>query len=465
MPGTASLFFEQRHGMRGFVMKKQHDMTAGVPWKQILIFAVPLFVGNVFQMLYNMVDAVVVGRFVGIKALAAVGASGPGYSLIISLINGFCSGASVIIAQLFGSGDRRKVRSAYITTWKVLLLIGAVFTVLGLVFCGPILKLLGTPEDVYPGARTYLILMSAGILATCLYNGMASFLRSIGNSFIPLIALVAASLANIVLDLVLVLFAGLGVVGVAAATVVSQLLSGIYCLLYVHRKMPEMKFSPAEFRVDPEVAHEMIRVGLPATFSTVVVTVSTMFIQAAVNHYGSTVVGAFTVGNKVENICFCLAFAIGMATGVFCGQNIGAGDYERTIQGFHAGIRISLVYSCVMGGLAFVFTPQLIRLFSGDPEVFQVAVPLVRITVCFGPVLGVVFVFQHFLRNVSDVRPTVVMSFAEILSRGIFPFMLSSWLGYFGIWWATPIGWTLSMLIGLIRFLSGKWKGKVQIRA
>ena len=445
-------------------MNKQQDMTTGMPWKQILLFAVPLFIGNVFQMLYNMVDAVVVGRFVGIQALAAVGASGPSYMLIISLVNGFCSGASVVIAQIFGSGDSLMIRKAYLTSCKVLLLIGIVFSVIGLAFCGSILKLLGTPNDVYPDSHLYVMIMSAGILATCLYNGMAAFLRSVGNSFVPLIALVISSLANILLDLLFVLVFGMGVAGVAVATVLSQLLSGLYCFFYINQKMPQLRFRADELVIEPEVAKEMVRVGLPATFSTVVVTVSTMFIQAAVNQYGSTVVGAYTVGNKVENVCFCLAFAIGMATGVFCGQNIGEKNKKRTIQGFKAGIVLSLIYSSVMAFLAIVFTDPLIAFFSNETEVFVIAAPLVRITSAFGPVLGVVFVFQHFLRNVSDVRPTVVMSFAEVLSRGLLPFAFSAWLGSYGIWWATPVGWTLSMLIGLLRFLSGKWKGKVNIQ-
>lgn len=443
--------------------RKHQDMTVGNPFFLILQFAVPLFIGNVFQQLYNMVDAIVVGRFVGIQALAAVGASGPSYNLILAVVNGLCSGASVVIAQIFGGGDHRKVRKAYITTWKILLLVGVGFTGLGLFLCGWILKWMGTPQDVYEEANLYVTIMSCGILATCLYNGMAAFLRSIGNSTTPLIALILSSLVNIVLDLVLVLFGGLGVAGVAIATVAAQLISGIYCLFYVHRILPEMKFSIAEFRMDPEVAGEMVRIGLPATFSTVVVTVSTMFVQAAVNQYGSIVVGAYTVGNKVENICMFLAFSIGLAAGVFCGQNIGAGDEKRTMEGFHAGMIIALGYSSVMAVIMLVFARPLIHIFSEEPEVFEVAVPLIRITACFAPVLGAVFVFQHFLRNVSDVRPTVVMSFAEILSRGIFPFVLSSWCGYYGIWWATPIGWVLSMLIGFVRYRSGKWKGKAAL--
>ena len=446
-------------------MSNKHlDMTKGNPILLILQFMIPLFIGNVFQQLYNMVDAVVVGRFVGIRALAAVGASGPSYNLIIAVVNGFCSGTSVVIAQIFGSGNREKVRTAYLTVWKLLLVIGVLFTTAGLLCCGGLLRLLKTPADVFADAHRYVLLMSAGILATCLYNGMAAFLRSVGNSATPLIALVISSLVNIVLDLALVLLAGWGVAGVAVATVFAQLVSGIYCLLYVNRTLPEMKFSLSELKTDPEIVKEMVRIGLPATFSTVVVTVSTMFIQAAVNRYGSIVVGAYTVGNKVENICMCLAFSIGLATGVFCGQNTGAGDEKRTIRGFHAGILISILYSLPVSIIMIVFARGLTGIFTREPEVFEVAVPLIRLTSCFAPVLGIVFVFQHFLRNVSDVRPTVIMSFAEIISRGVLPFVLSAWFGYYGIWWATPVGWTLCALIGLIRYRSGKWKDKAIIQ-
>ncbi len=434
------------------------DMTKGNPGRLILRFAVPLFIGNIFQQLYNTVDAMVVGRFVGIQALAGVGASASSYSLIISLVNGFATGASVVIAQVFGSGSTEKVRQAYITTWKILAVCGAAFTLIGLLCCGFLLRLLGTPEDVYADAHVYMLVMCAGVLATCLYNGIASFLRSVGDSRTPLNALILSSVVNIVLDLAFVLFLGMGVAGVAVATLLAQLLSGLYCLAVVHKNMPQMKFSLREFKMDPSTAREMVRIGVPSAFSTVVVTASTMFIQAAVNRYGSLVVGAYTVDLKVENICMCLAYSIGMATGIFCGQNAGAKDRERTVLGLHTGIVIAVIYSTLMGILMWVFAGPLIRIFSEDEEVLAIGLPVVRITAVFSPVLGVLFVFQHFLRNVSDVKPTVVMSFAEIFSRGILPFVLSKWYGYYGIWWATPIGWMLSLLIGVVRYRSGKWK-------
>lgn len=444
-------------------MKNSQDMTRGSIYRSIIAFAIPLFIGNIFQQLYNMVDAMVVGRFVGLKALAAVGASMSSYNLIIAIIMGVSSGASVVIAQIFGSGDKERLRKAYITTWNILLYAGLGLMVIGFFCCGPLLRLLGTPADVFDDAQVYVRYMVIGILATALYNGMSSFLRSVGNSLTPLIALIISSLVNVGLDILFVLVFQMGVAGVALATVIAQLVSGMYCLVFIHRKMPDMRFSLREFKMDREVAKEMIRIALPSTFSSVVVTVSTMFIQAAVNSYGSTVVGAYTIGNKVENIGFCLAFSIGLATGVFCGQNIGAGNMERTKKGFYAGIVIALLYSAVVGLAMLFLAGPLTTLFSTDPKVMEIAVPLIRIEASFSPVLCVVFVFQNFLRNVSDVRPTVVMSFAEILSRGILPFVLSSWLGYYGIWWATPVGWTLSLVIGFVRYRSGKWKDKARV--
>ena len=441
-------------------MKKSQDMTRGNIYRSIIVFAIPLFIGNIFQQLYNMVDAMVVGQFVSLQALAAVGASAPSYNLIIAIILGISGGASVVIAQTFGSGNKERLRKAYITTWKILLYAGLALTVIGFFCCGSLLKLLGTPEDVFADALVYVRYMVIGILATCLYNGMSSFLRSVGNSLTPLIALVISSLVNVGLDILFVLAFHMGVAGVALATVISQLVSGLYCLFYIHHKMPEMGFSLREFRMDGAVAREMIRIALPSTFSTVVVTVSTMFIQAAVNQHGSTVVAAYTIGGKVENIGFCLAYSIGLAAGVFCGQNIGARNMERTRKGFHAGMIIALAYSVFVGLVMLFLAGPLTTLFSSDAQVLEIAVPLIRIEAAFSPVLCVVFLFQNFLRNVSDVRPTVIMSFAEILSRGILPFVLSSWMGYYGIWWATPVGWTLSMIIGFVRYRSGKWKDK-----
>lgn len=444
--------------MRQF--QKTSDMTAGNPASLMVRFAIPLFIGNVFQMLYSSVDASVVGKFVGPTALASVGAATPGYNLINTLVIGFTSGASIVISQAFGSGKTEETRKSYAASAILIAVTGLIFTIVGLLTAGPVLKAMGTPEDTFDGARTYFLWMCAGILATCLYNGMSSFLRAIGNSMTPLIALVLSSLLNVVLDLAFVIAFHMGIAGVAIATVLSQLISGIYCVIYVHRSLPEYVLHRSDLHIYKEQLKEMLRLGFPSALSSGVVTLSVMFIQRAVNAYGSTVMAAYTAANKAEQIGFCLSYSMGLAVGVFAAQNKGAGKADRVREGLFAGIRISLIYHCIVAVLMYAGSGLLMRIFSSDPGVLDLGVHIVHITAVFGPVLGLVFIFQNFLRNVSDITPTIWMSGAEIFSRGLLPFVLSSSFGYNGIWWATPIGWSLSLLIGALRYRSGRWMRK-----
>ena len=424
------------------IQRNTMDMTRGNPMRTIMVFAVPFFVGNVFQMFYNTVDTMVVGRFVGSQALASVGGAGISYNVMLMLINGFMNGASVVVAQAFGSRDYEAVRKGYATSCIMIAVSGIIFTVLGELLALPLLRILKTPEDVIDGSLLYLRVMYIGILATGLYNGLAAFLRAVGDSITPLVALVISSCINVVLDLVFVLALKQGIAGVALATIISQAVS-----------LP----SKGEFRFDRKSAGEMVRIGVPAAFSSAVVTFSVMLIQRAVNSYGSTVLAAYTAEEKVGQICFCLSYSIGLATGVFIGQNTGAGLTDRVKQGLKAGTAISLIYHIAIAGIMLLFCRQLISIFTTEEAVIEIAVEVLRINALASPLLGLNFVFQNFLRNVSDVKPTIWMSSAEVLSRGIMPYVLGARFGYRGVWWATPIGWLLSFLIGLWRYLSGKW--------
>ncbi|MDD3403499.1 MAG: MATE family efflux transporter [Hespellia sp.] len=442
-------------------MSVQKDMTEGKPIGLIIRFAIPMFIGTVFQQLYNMVDSIVVGRFVGADALAAVGACAPSYSLIIALVMGLATGSSVIISQAFGSGDRKRTKSAYFSSLIVIFVTGVILTVVGLLVAVPLLKILGTPEVLIDDCKHYLWIMCIGIVATCLYNAMAGFLRAVGNSVIPLVALIIASIINVILDIFFVLVLGMGVPGVAVATILAQLVSGLYCLIYIECKMPQYHIQPKEFEVEKDMMTEMIRIGAPAALSSSIVSISTMFLQKAVNAYGTDVIAAYTAGNRTEQICFCLSFAIGSAVGTFCGQNVGAKRLDRVIQGLHAGYIITLAYNIVVGAAAFIGAKYVLMIFTTDANVIRIGIGLVRVTTLFAPVLGMVFVYQNFLRNVSDVKPTVWMSLAEVVARGCLGFVFSALFGYAGIWWATPVGWTGSMLIGYVSYRSGRWKERV----
>lgn len=437
------------------------DMTSGSPMKIITLFAVPMFVGNVFQQVYNMVDSIVVGNFVGPNALAAVGTCGGAFNLILALIVGLTSGMSVVVAQYFGAKNYAMVKRTFISAIIVNMSVGVGVTVLGVLLARPLLLLLGTPEDIMEDAVTYLTIMFLGTLANCMYNGMSSVLRALGDSVIPLLILVAASLTNVGLDLLFVLSFGMGVAGVALATVLSQLISAILCIIYVFIKLPMLRFKKKEFYADRAVVREIVRIGVPAALSSSGVSISVMFMQRAINAYGSTVIAAYTSGNRAEQLGMCLSFSIGASVGTFCGQNIGAKNFERVKRGLHAGYIICFSYTIIVGVLMFAFSDFLSRMFSSDKTVIEISSECIRVVALFAPMLGLVFLFQNFLRSAGDVTPTVWMSISEIAARSVLAFTFSALFGYHGIWWATPVGWTGSALIGYIRYRSGKWKKKM----
>lgn len=440
------------------------DMTQGSPIKVMTVFAIPLFIGSIFQQIYNMVDSIVVGNFVGADALAAVGSCAGAFNLIIALITGLTSGTSVVLAQYFGAKNDEMVKRTFISASIVNIGAGMLLTFIGLLLARPLLLLLGTPENILEAANTYLWIMCIGILANCLYNGMSAVLRALGDSITPLMVLILASLLNIGLDLLFVVRFGLGVAGVAVATVLAQLISAVVCIIYVFWKMPALRFNLSDFIFDKEIASAIIRIGVPAAISSSGVSISVMFMQRAINAYGSSVIAAYTIANRAEQIGMCLAFSIGMAVGTFCGQNIGAREFGRVKKGMNVGYLISISYAVVIGGLMMIFAQPLAQMFNSDPEVIRIAVGSIRVTLLFSPVLGLVFVYQNFLRSAGDIAPTVWMSMTEIGARSILAFLFSWLWGYFGIWWATPVGWVASMLIGIIRYRTGKWKMKLQLQ-
>ena len=301
-----------------------YDMTSGRPIKVITTFAIPLFIGSIFQQIYNMVDSIVVGNYVGANALAAVGACTGAFNLMLALIVGLTGGMSVVIAQYFGAKNMNMVKQTFLTSTLIKLLTGVVITFAGIALARPLLRVLNTPESIMADAHIYLVIMFIGTLANCMYNGMSSVLRSMGNSTIPLVILIMASLINVGLDLLFVIVFNMGVAGVATATVLAQLISAIAAMIYTFVKIPELRFSFKELRLEKAIAKEVIRIGFPAALSSCGVSISVMFMQRAINAYGEDTIAAYTVGNKAENVGMALSYSIGTAVGTFCGQNIGA---------------------------------------------------------------------------------------------------------------------------------------------
>lgn len=437
-----------------------NNMTEGNPLKAMTLFAIPLFIGTLFQQIYNTVDALVVGNFVGTVELGAVGSCASTFNLIIALLVGLTGGTSVIMAQAFGAKEEELVRKTFISSTIVNLLVGVILTVVGILVSHPLLLLLNTPEKQLGFATTYLTVMCAGILANCLYNGMSAILRALGDSITPLVVLIAASLLN----LLFVIVFHWGVSGVALATVLAQLISAVACIIYVLIRMPNLRFCLRDCRLDPMVVKEIFRIGVPSALSSCGVSISAMFMQRAINGFGDVAVTGYTIGNKAEQIGMCLSYSIGLATGTFCGQNIGAQKYDRVKKGLRIGCVIGFCYAAVVSVLVIVFARPFVEIFTQDSEVASVAVEVIYVTMAFGPVLGLVFIFQNFLKSAGDVAPTVWMSLMEIISRSVLAIVFAALLGRFGVWWATPVGWSASLLLGFMRYQSGAWKHKAVMK-
>ena len=344
----------------------ERDMTVGSPSKIIWNFTVPIFIGNIFQQFYSMVDTVIVGKFVGTKALAAVGSTGTINFLILGFLMGVTAGFTVLTSQRFGAGDmagmRKTVGSAAILSAAVSILM----TVVSMAFMKPLMILMHTPEDIFDDAYAYIMIICAGIVAQVLYNILAGILRALGNSKTPLYFLIFSALLNIVLDLVFIIVFHLGAPGAAYATVISQGVSGILCLVYIIRKVPMLRLSRSDFKPDGHLIRTQLAIGFPMALQFSITAIGTMMVQSALNVLGSIHVAAFTTANKIEQIISQMYVALGTTMATYSAQNMGAGKVMRIRKGFRSATVISFVYSLVFGIITFFWGYHLTGLFVSE---------------------------------------------------------------------------------------------------
>ena len=332
----------------------QHDMTSGNPMRIILSFTIPIFIGNVFQQFYNMADAVIVGKFVGTKALAAVGSTGTIMFLIYGFVVGMTAGFTVLTAQKFGAGDMDAMRKTVAGASILSLIVGVLLTAGFMIFMHPWLEAMNTPEDIYADAYAYIMIISAGILAQMLYNLLASILRALGNSRVPLYFLILSAALNIVLDLVLIIVFHMGAAGAAVATVISQGVSGILCFIYIVKKVPMLHMTRDDWRPSGSLLWTQIRIGIPMALQYSITAIGTMMVQSSVNILGSTQVAAFTAAGKIEQVVTQAYVAQGTTMATYGAQNMGAGNVARIRQGFKASTIIGVIYAFIAA--AFVMT-------------------------------------------------------------------------------------------------------------
>lgn len=435
----------------------QSDMTTGNPMKIIFNFTLPIFIGNVFQQFYNMADAVIVGKFVGNNALAAVGSTGTIMFLIYGFVVGMTAGFTVLTAQKFGAGDMPAMRRTVAGASFLSLLVGLVLTAAFMAFMKPWLTLMHTPEDIFADAYAYIMIISAGILAQMLYNLLASILRALGNSRVPLYFLILSALLNIVLDLVFIIVFHMGAAGAAAATVISQGVSGALCLVYIVKKVPLLHMTREDWKLSGALLGTQIRIGIPMALQYSITAVGTMMVQASLNILGSTLVAAYTAAGKIEQIVTQAYVAMGTTMATYGAQNMGAGNISRIRQGFKASTVIGVVYAVVSAALVMTVGKYMTYLFVSEDVALimdSVNTYLVCAGIFFIP-LAIVNIYRNGIQGLGYGLLPMMAGVAELAGRGVVAVIAARQKSYLGVCLASPAAWVLAalLLIGMYYYV------------
>lgn len=432
--------------------KKSLDMTVGEPAKLLIMFAIPMLIGSVFQLMYNMVDTIVVGRFVSIDALAAIGATGSTGMLIMFMGNGLTNAISVYISQAEGAKNQGIMKKAVA---HAVYLIGAGSLLLGLVSLigsRPMMELLGTPENIIDQSVSYLQITGGLTVAVMLYNGSAAVLRAIGDAKTPLYFLIISMLLNIGLDLAFVLLFNMGVAGVAIATVVSQGVSSVLCIAYMFRRHPRLRPEKSSFIFDGKIIKDYLGIAIPMCAQSLVLCVGMFVITAVINSYGSNIVAAYTIGGKVEQLATISFSNIAFSFSVYAGQNFGAKAYGRIAQGLKRGIVIVGSLALVSTAVMWLFAEPIAKIFmEGDvQQVLEGAVSMIRTEALFFAALGATWTVNSALRGIGAVKITLASSVVELVAKISVSVLLPMAIGYTGIWLAAPASWVLGLVPSLI---------------
>ncbi len=419
------------------------DMTKGSPSRLILKFIVPLIIGNIFQQLYSMVDTIIVGQYVGVQALAAVGATGTINFLILGFMMGMTSGFTVPVAQRFGAGDLKGMRVSIANAARLSVIVTAVTTLISLLGMRGLLRLMNTPSDIFEMSWTYIAIICAGMVCIVFYNLLAGVLRAIGNSKVPLFFLIISAALNIILDLFLIRVVPLGVAGAALATVISQGISGLLCLLYLMKKVPLVHPQKEEWAADRDCMGLQLKIGLPMALQFSITAIGTIMVQAVLNMFGSTVIASYTAASKVEGLVTQPFAAMGMTMATYGAQNRGINDLSRIRKGVRAANGMSAVYALIIYGLAVVMMPYLIPLFVNEnlSEVLVYATIYMKICGAFFIPLGMIFIYRNILQGCGFSFVPMFGGVVELVSRLAAALLAAHFFSYEGICIANISAW------------------------
>lgn len=432
------------------------DLTKGNPLKLIILFAIPLFIGHIFQLFYSLVDTRIIGATLGEISLASVGATSSLSDLLIGLLNGMTNGFGIIIAMYFGAKD--KVRMKNSLAWTVILSIVITLLIsLGcIIFLPQILNLLNISNDLISQSREYIEIILVGLIATTLYNTCAAILRAIGDSFTPLIFLIIATILNVFLDYIFILNFNLGVKGAAFATVISQIVSVVLCFLYMKKKYPELKLQRADFKCNKVVITKLLSSGFSMSFMISFVHIGTVALQTSINTFGSNIIIAHTAARKVTSM-FMMSFSVlGSTLATYCGQNLGAGEYMRIKKGIRDTVLVTFGWCIAVMIAAFTISPKLIQLITATdtPEIINTASFYLKVNTTFYFVPAVICLFRNSMQGFGDTKTPVFSSLLELIGKVLIAYFLAPAIGYMGIIVAEPIVWfimVIPLIVNMIR--------------
>lgn len=419
------------------------DMTKGNPMKIIIRFCLPLMLGNLFQQFYNMADMIIVGKFVGKTALSAVGSVGPLNFLVVGSIIGLCTGFAIPIAQSFGAQNFEKLRKITANIIYTSIVMGLLLTITVVIFTKPLLRILNTPDDIFQDAYSYIVIIFLGIGATMLYNIVSGIIRSLGDSKTPLYFLIFSSFLNIGLDLLLIIVFKMGVSGAAIATVVSQLISGVLCLVFLIKNYPMLHFKEGDRRVDLKCIKELIGNGIPMALQCSITAIGSVMLQSCVNTLGSNAIAAMTIGGKTQLMIVLPSETIGITMATYCGQNLGARKYDRIKKGVINATILGIGYSFIAFFIAKYLGSYIGLLFIDGSEtaVLELAQRFLDTCAWFYPVLTLIFVFRNSLQGLGFSTTAMFAGFFELAARGGVGFGFVLKYGFAAACFANPVAW------------------------
>ncbi|MBA7535506.1 putative FMN/FAD exporter YeeO [subsurface metagenome] len=441
------------------------DLTEGHVGGNILKFAAPMLVGNIFQQTYNIVDSIIVGQVLGKEALAAVGASFPIIFALISFVIGIASGGTIVVSQYFGAKDYKRVRRAIDTLYIFIFFASIVIMTIGISFSDEIFRLTKLPSEVIPQATAYLNTFLLGTVLLFGFNGTCAILRGLGDSITPLVFLIIASISNIGFDILFVKYLGLGIKGAAWATILSHGGAFITAVMYLNKTHKIVQLKLRELVFDWDIFWKSVRIGVPSGFQQTFVSFGMIALFRIVNSFGTNVVAAYSVAGRIDNLAMLPAMTFGQALSTFVGQNMGANKLSRVRSGLLATLGMSSLFSITITTIVILSRFPLMKLFTKDIDVIGTGVEYLVIVSSSYIVFSTMFSINGVLRGAGDtIIPMFITLFSLWVIRIPIAYFLSDRYGEVGVWWAVPIAWFVGALFSFFYYLTGNWKKKVIVK-